>query len=133
MFITGALANLPHGSLGDTPSSRIALDMFRSRAELVRSLSLAIKDPVEACKDINIFTVVALAKGGESQRVKEVPLKMPTQGPLKSLQLLNLMSLSETDPVHLDGLSKLIELKGGLEKIEIPGLAVLISLYVIQL
>ncbi|KAK9258288.1 hypothetical protein V1519DRAFT_463808 [Lipomyces tetrasporus] len=128
IFITGALTNSPQGTLGDTPSDRIALDMFRSRAEMVRSLSIAIKDPVEACKDINIFAIVALAKAGKFQKVEEMPLKTPKQGPLKSLQLLNWLALSEIDPIHFDGLSKLIELKGGLEKIEIPGLAALISI-----
>ncbi|KAJ6008887.1 hypothetical protein N7499_001066 [Penicillium canescens] len=126
MFMTGALANL-QGTPGTTHSHRIALDMFRSRAEIVRRLNIAIKDPAEACKDTNIFAVVALAKTGTVQKV-EVPRKTPKQGPLKSLQLLNLLALSEIDPVHLDGLLKLIELKGGLEKIEIPGLAALISL-----
>ncbi|OKL64617.1 hypothetical protein UA08_00307 [Talaromyces atroroseus] len=128
IFITGALSNSPQGNLADTPSDRIAFDMFRSRAEMVRNLSVAIEDPIEACKDMNIFAVVALAKAGKSQKVEDLPLKMPKQGPLKSLQLLNWLALSETDPIHFDGLSKLIELKGGLEKIEIPGLAALISL-----
>lgn len=126
MFITGALIN-SQGIRGATPSNRIALDMLQSRAEIVRDLNIAIQDPVEACKDINIFAVVALAKNEVAQR-KEVLLKTPKQGPLKNLQLLNLLALSEIDPVHYDGLSKLIELKGGLGKIEIPGLAALISL-----
>ncbi|KAK9351267.1 hypothetical protein V1523DRAFT_417313 [Lipomyces doorenjongii] len=126
MFITGALIN-SQGTLGATPSNRISFDMFRSRAEIVRHMSIAMKDPVEACKDINIFAIVALAKTGTFHRV-EMPLKTPKQGPLRSLQLLNLLALSEIDPIHFDGLSKLIELKGGLEKIEIPGLAALISL-----
>jgi hypothetical protein len=129
MFITGAWNNSLSGSLGDTPSSRVVIDMFRSRAELIRRLNLAIQDPVEACKDINIFSTVALAKNEKPQRMaKEVLLKTPNQGPLKSLQLLDVLALSDIEPMHFEGMSRLIELKGGLGNIEIPGLAALISL-----
>lgn len=126
MFMTGALVN-SHGTLRAAPSSRIALYMFRTRASIIRHMSIAMKDPIEACKDINIFAVVALAKTGTFHGVGE-PLKTPKQGPLRSLQLLDLLALSEIDPIHFDGLSKLIGLKGGLENIEMPGLAALISL-----
>lgn len=61
MFITGALIN-SQGIRGTTPSSRIARDMFQSRAEIVQNLNIAIQDPVEACKDINIFAVAALGE-----------------------------------------------------------------------
>lgn len=126
MFITGALLN-SQGALSTIPSNTIARGMFRSRAEIVRRMSIAMKDPIEACKDVNIFAIVVLAKTEMSHRV-EIPLKTPKQGPLRSLQLLNVLALSEIDPIHFEGLSKLIELKGGLEKIKIPGLAALISL-----
>lgn len=127
MFITGALIN-SQGIRGTTPSSRIARDMFQSRAEIVQNLNIAIQDPVEACKDINIFAVVALAKNEAFRKEQQGPLKQPNQGPLKRLQLLHLLALSEIDPIHYEGLSRLIELKGGLDNIEIPGLAALISL-----
>jgi hypothetical protein len=127
MFITGALISSQR-IRGATASNRIALDMLQSRAKIVRDLNIAIQDPVEACKDINIFAVAALAKNETAQRVEEIPLETPKQGPLKSLQLLNVLALSKVDPIHYEGLSNLIELKGGLEKIEIPGLAALISL-----
>ncbi|CRG91231.1 hypothetical protein PISL3812_08279 [Talaromyces islandicus] len=127
MFITGALIN-SQGIRGAIPSSRIARDMFQSRAKIVRGLNIAIQDPKEACKDINIFAVTALTKKEASQRMQELPSRTPNQGPLKRLQLLHLLALSEIDPIHYEGLSQLIELKGGLDKIEIPGLAALISL-----
>jgi hypothetical protein len=126
MFIMGALIN-SQGKLGVIPGNRIALDVFRSRAEIVRRMSIAMRDPAEACKDINIFAIVALAKSGQFKKV-DVPLKTPKQGPLRSLQFMSSFGLTESDPVHFDGLSKLIELKGGLEKIEMSGLAALISL-----
>jgi hypothetical protein len=126
MFLTGALINSP-GTLGGTPSNRVADDMFRSRAEIVRNLNKALKDPVEACKDLNILAIIALAKNATFQKA-EVPPKTPKEGPLKSMQLLNSLSLTAIDPIHYNGLTKLIEMKGGLEEIETPGLASVISL-----
>jgi hypothetical protein len=126
MFLMGTLIDT-RGNLGATPSNRVALDIFRSRAEIVRKLRVAIEDPVDAGKDMNILAIVALAKTVPYQKV-ELPPKTPKQGPLKSLQLLDSFSLSNLDPVHVDGLRKLIELKGGLEQIETPGLAPVISL-----
>jgi hypothetical protein len=125
MFIIGALVN-SQGDLGVIPGSRIALDVFRSLTEIVRHMSIAIKDPAEACKDINILAIAALAKNGQVKDVP-LPLKTPKQGPLRSLQFLNSFGLTDIDAVHFDGLTKVIELKGGLETIEMPGLTTLIS------
>lgn len=126
MFLTGTLVDI-RGNLGTTPSNRVAFDIFRSRAEIIRRLMAAIKNPVEACTDTNILAIVALTKTVPSQKV-ELPSKTPKQGPLKSLQLIDSFSLSDIDPVHVDGLATLVELKGGLEKIETPGLAPVITL-----
>ncbi|RFU31482.1 hypothetical protein B7463_g4882, partial [Scytalidium lignicola] len=125
MFIIGALIN-SQGTPGAIPTDRIVHDVFRSRAEIVRRMSTVMGDPVEACKDINIFAITALVKIGQFKKV-DVPLKTPNQGPLRSLQFMSSFGLMASDPVHFDGLSRLIELKGGLEKIEMPGLAALIS------
>jgi hypothetical protein len=90
-------------------------------------MSIVMRDPVEACKDINIFAISALSKGGQFKKM-DVSLKTPKQGPLRSLQSINSFGLTESNPLHFDGLSKLMELKGGLGKIKMPGLAALISL-----
>jgi hypothetical protein len=126
MFIIGALLH-SQGAFGSLSRSPTALHLFRSRAEIVRHMSIAMCDADEACKDINIFVVSALANKGPSKRVA-MPLKTPKQGPLKKLQSLDSCALADTVPVHVDGLSKLIKLKGGLGKVEMPGLAALISL-----
>jgi hypothetical protein len=125
MFIIGAMVN-SQGELGVIPGSRIALDVFRSLNEIVRSMSVVMKDPVEACKDINILAIAALAKNGQVKDMP-LPLKTPKQGPLRSLQFLSSFELTDIDAVHFDGLTKVIELKGGLETIEMPGLTALIS------
>lgn len=126
MFLTGTLIDI-RGNLGFTPSSRVAVDIFQSRAKIIRNLMISMKSPKDACAETNILAIVALTKTAPSQNV-ELPLRTPKQGPLKSLQSLDSFSLSDIDPIHVDGLAKLIELKGGLEKIETPGLASVITL-----
>jgi hypothetical protein len=125
MFIIGALL-YSQGALGSIPINPITLYLFRYRAEIVRYLNIAMSDPVEACKDVNIFIVSALAGKGPIKKV-DMPPRVPRQGPLRGLQSLDSYALMDTVPVHVDGLSKLIEIKGGLEKIEMPGVAALVS------
>lgn len=121
IFLIGTLID-SRGNLGVTPSSRVTVDIFNSRAKIIRNLIDSLKDPKEACTETNILAILALVKTAPSQNLKP-PLKTPKQGPLQSLQSLNSFSLSNIDPIHVDGLTKLIESKGGLEKIETPGLA----------
>lgn len=119
----GALIH-SQGMLGLSPRI-VALVVFRSRAEIVRRMSIAMKDPGEAGKDINLLAISALAKNGEPEK-GYVPQKTPTQGPLRSLQFLNKLAMTEIAPVHYHGLTELIKRKE-LENIKLPGLAALIS------
>jgi len=131
MFIMGALNDLA-GIVSLASPRNLALVGLRSRAEIVKRLCITMKDPEEAAKDVNIFAIAALAKIGELEK-GYVPLRKPTQGPLRSLQFLNKLALMEIVPIHYQALTNLIELKGGLENIKLPGLASLISLYVRRL
>jgi hypothetical protein len=127
VFVVGALMNSQR-ALGfiDIPPS-IHDHLSRSRARIVRKLSVSMKDPVEACKDINIYSVAALAKDGQFMKAN-MPPKLPKQGPLRDLQCLSSFAKVDFVTVHFEGLAMLVELKGGLEKIEMPGIAALISL-----
>ncbi|RDW71665.1 hypothetical protein BP5796_07699 [Coleophoma crateriformis] len=127
LFIMGALI-FSQGAFGRFASKPVTQRLFQCRAEVVRLVNAAIRDPVEACNDINIFAVSALAFKGSPSKKVDVPVKLPKQGPLRCLQFLNAYAVTDSVPIHVVGLSKLIEIKGGLEKIEIPGLASLISL-----
>lgn len=46
MFLTGTLTDIRRNP-GTTPSNRVAVDIFRSRAEIVRRLMVAMKDPIQ--------------------------------------------------------------------------------------
>ncbi|RDW66559.1 hypothetical protein BP6252_10194 [Coleophoma cylindrospora] len=127
LFIMGSLI-FSQGALGPFASKSVTQRLFQCRAEVVRLVNAAISNPAEACNDINIFAVSALAFKGSPCKKVDVPLKIPKQGPLRSLQFLSAYAMTDSVSIHVDGLSKLIEIKGGLDKIEIPGLASLISL-----
>ena len=116
-----------HGALAIVPGDPQAFEMFRARAEIVKHVRQVMTDPVEACRDVNIFAVASLATKGPFNQAK-APTKTPKQGPLRHLQNLDSFGITEVVPIHVDGLSKMIRLRGGLGKIEMPGLAAIISL-----
>lgn len=100
-----------------------------AHAETVTYVNQALSDHKIACSDSTILAVFALAY--HSITIEEKPPKgstaifrAPEQGPLKSLRLLNLYGGPiETVSMHREGLLKLIQLRGGIEKITLPGLA----------
>jgi hypothetical protein len=53
--------------------------------------------------------------------------RSPSQGPLKSLQSLDVYSSTSFVPLHAEGLAMLIEMRGGLEMVEMKGLAAVFS------
>lgn len=123
MFIMGALIH-SHGALGFRAGEYITSKVFRFRAgaEIVRHMSIAMRDPEEACKDVNILPISTLAHNDLFEGL-DAPSKIPKQGPLRNLQLMNSCGSTESVPIHVDGLWNLIQLKGGLGKIETPGIA----------
>lgn len=126
VFIVGALIHL-HGGPAGSSDDLVALDVFKSRAQIVRYMSTAMRDPVEACKDANILLISALASKDILKKA-DVPWRTPSQGPLRSLQFLQMCGMTDYVPVHMNGLCTLVKLKGGLENFETPGIAAMISL-----
>jgi hypothetical protein len=75
-----------------------------------------------------ILSVLTLANNdsGDSRGIK----KSPFQPTLRSLQWLDIYGRLSPNAIHQVGLLRLVELRGGLDKIELPGLSAVISLYV---
>jgi len=95
-------------------------------SEAIREIHRKFENPSTACVDDNILAVFALAYNGDVRRDK--PSHSPTSGPLKALQVLDIYGgRLETVHVHLQGLAKMLSIRGGLSKIRLPGLAHLIS------
>ena len=97
-------------------------------SEVVREINRRFDKSSTRCSDENILAVVALAFHGEvTEADNELP-RWPSQGPLDTLQGLNVSGgRLDTVEVHLDGLLKMLSIRGGIDRIEFPGLAAMLS------
>ena len=101
-------------------------ELLYCRLETVREVNEKFACPSSACDDDNILAVAALAFNGSV--VPSTPLPSPCQGPLKALLILDIYGgVLDTAPVHLEGLAKMVSIRGGLANFQLPGLAQQIS------
>ncbi|KAJ0421509.1 hypothetical protein BJY00DRAFT_300895 [Aspergillus carlsbadensis] len=103
-------------------------EMAVCEANVISQMSSILQDPVQAASDAVILTVLCLATNlynGPSN--EEDTRTSPFYAPLRSLQWLDIYGRLSPHPVHQAGLLQLIAMRGGLEKIELPGLAAVIS------
>jgi hypothetical protein len=105
---------------GNTP------EQVQCYTETIRGVHQKFSDNSVSCEDENILAVYALSYHGE---LRSAPAAAPSQGPLTTLQLLHIYGgRLHTVNVHLQGLAKMLRLRGGLAQIKLPGLAQAISL-----
>lgn len=102
--------------------------MALCEATVIDQINAILPDTYQAVCDAVILSVLCMATnrydGTEYQDKKS-----NFHAPLRSLQWLDVYGRLSPNPVHQAGLIQLVYLRGGLEKIEIPGLAAVISLY----
>ncbi|PTU23336.1 hypothetical protein P175DRAFT_0454989 [Aspergillus ochraceoroseus IBT 24754] len=98
-------------------------------ADTISKINRAIQDPLTAVSDAIILSVLCLAANYHEDRVSQLGKLSPFQAPLRSLQWLDIYGRLSTNAIHQAGLIQLIQLKGGLEKIELPALAAVISFF----
>jgi hypothetical protein len=102
------------------PGEAHALSLCHS--EVLHGIHMRFDDPQESCSDINIFSVQILAFHGNMRTDAAGP--MPSQGPLGSLKGLNIYAARlDSVAIHFEGLRRMIEMRGGLANISLPGLA----------
>lgn len=105
----------------DTP------EQMQCYTETIRGVQQKFEDTSMSCEDENILAVYALSYHGELRL--HPPVASPSQGPLTTLQLLHIYGgRLRTVNLHLQGLAKMLTLRGGLSQIKLPGLAQAISL-----
>lgn len=95
--------------------------------EGVRKINRALDNKQAAVTDNMILNVLIMA-AADGGTVSMDALESPFQAPLRSLQWLDIYSSVSASPVHLQGLAQLIHLKGGLERVQLPGLGAILSL-----
>ena len=100
--------------------------LFFCHMKTVQDINRRFADPETSCDDDNILAVFTLAYHGPVQT--GAPVISPSQGPLKDLQLLNIYGGGiESVPMHIEGLTKMVSLRGGASNVRIPGLPERIS------
>jgi hypothetical protein len=96
--------------------------------ESIRNINRAIQDPSQATSDAVILSVVCLANNRYEERTSQYTDHSPFHAPLRSLQWIDIYGSLFPNPIHQAGLVQMIALRGGLEEIQLPGLAAVISL-----
>lgn len=100
-------------------------------AEVIAQITAILPNTDQAVCDAVILSVLCMATNRYAGGPKcHQDMESPFQAPLRSLQWLDVYGRLSPNPLHQAGLSQLVYLRGGLEKIELPGLAAVISLYV---
>jgi hypothetical protein len=95
--------------------------------EAIKGVNEAIQNPSRGSSDEVIMSVIGLVNNRGDELTWDENLRSPFQSPLRDLQWLDIYGRLRPNPVHLRGLAQLITLREGLEKIEFPGLAPIIS------
>jgi hypothetical protein len=91
----------------------------------------SLQDPENATADTIALSVLMLTEMATSEEhALETILSRdsPFDTPFQSLQWVDVYLSLPPNPIHLEGLIKIIELRGGLENIKLPCLAAIMSL-----
>lgn len=97
-------------------------------SEIVREVNRRFNEPSERCSDALIHVVQALAFHGDATLDDADIPRSPAQGPFNSMQGLDTYT-GRLNPVnmHVNGLAKMLSMRGGITDIEFPGLAAILS------
>lgn len=101
----------------------------------ITMISKSLQHPENVLTDTLVLCVLILAELATSEEYAlEIFLgrDSPFDVPFKSLQWVDVYSSLPPNTIHVEGLIKIIKLKGGLENIKLPCLASIISLYVLD-
>lgn len=101
-------------------------ELVLCQTEAVHAINHKLTQEVTAIDDESIRIVFSLMWHGAIS--DGPPPRSPRQAPMADLQALRLfMGVIAPDPIHAQGLDNMLALRGGLDKIQMPGLAFLVS------
>ncbi|RDW61192.1 uncharacterized protein DSM5745_10690 [Aspergillus mulundensis] len=130
-FLFGALSHMRVQAL----HGWIPRQMFHARKqrmletvemETIKLVSREIDNPSRAVCDSVIWSVVCMAHNKADDDLAESP-PPPFTAPMQRLQWLGVYGSLRPNLVHIGGLIQMINLRGGIDKIQLPGLASVIS------
>ena len=101
-------------------------ELMLCQTEAVHAINDKLQQPATACDDESLRIVFSLTWHGAIKQ--DSPSRSPRQSPLVDLQSLKVfMGVIAFDPFHAQGLEKMLKIRGGLDKVSMPGLAFLVS------
>lgn len=101
-------------------------ELVLCQTEAVHAINDKLTQPSTAIDDESIRIVFSLMWHGAIS--DGPPPRSPRQAPMADLQALRLfMGVIAPDPIHAQGLDNMLALRGGLDKVQMPGLAFLVS------
>ena len=112
-----------HSSGKKSLKLRQALEFY---GRTVTAVNENLQNPATACSEDNILAVVNLTLHKILDEDEKYPVfgKRPSQGPLNSMQYLNIYGgLVDGASVHLEGLRRMVQTRGGLSTLTMPGFA----------
>ena len=112
-----------HKAAGQEITNRSENEMLACQFQSVKYVQSRLGNPETECHDSTVFVVALLAYSGEVTWKDSLELG-PTQGPLKSLQFLDLYgSMIGREGCHHDAFHRMLKIRGGLSHIKLPGFA----------
>lgn len=101
------------------------------KIQTMRLLQEELRHPDKICLDDVILAVLALSANEIetiANNIKEKKIQSPFNSPLTSIQWLDVYGSISHIKAHVLAMRSLIDKRGGLEKIELQGLAEVVSL-----
>lgn len=111
------------GHFNDEDAKRLAI----CEADAIMKVNQAIQNISGAAADCIILCVLCMATNKVEGPMWNDSKTRAFPAPLTSLQWLDIYGRLSPHPVHQAGLVQLVRFRGGLDKIELPGLAAIIS------
>ncbi|PYH98272.1 hypothetical protein BO71DRAFT_64268 [Aspergillus ellipticus CBS 707.79] len=115
-LLTGELA-APFGKEDES------LALGASYKETITAINEAMQDPTRVTSDATILAVLMTIEKPFIPHSKDWSQESPFQAPLRKMQWLNVHGAREPNLAHQTGLCKLIQLRGGLHNVRLPGVA----------
>lgn len=119
------------GAQVDLDIASLEADMRRCEIESIALINKALRkdNAITDAMIVSVLTMAANAWDLTLERFLDNSGPAPVFDPLlKSLQWLDIYGLLSVHPIHAAGLVQLVKLRGGLHKIQTPGLAATVFL-----
>lgn len=126
----GALAHRQCNSLKgrDAQSSQVLKrKLLYVEMESARAVNQALESPGRPITDSLILSALCMANNSSGEPITPSQRMLPFRAPLRELQWLNIYAMNTSNVAHQAGLYHLIQLRGGLKSIKLPGLAAILS------